>query len=61
VPIDGAEEIAIGTPRTLFRLSSRIKEYDVTKDGSRFLVIYGAENGEAPIHVVVNWAADIRP
>jgi Tol biopolymer transport system component len=61
VPIDGAEEIAIGTSRTLFRLSSRIKEYDVTKDGSRFLVIYGAENGEAPIHVVVNWAAGLRP
>jgi eukaryotic-like serine/threonine-protein kinase len=59
VPIAGANELTIGTPRTLFRLSSRIKEFDVTKDGSRFLVIHRAENGGAPIHVVVNWAADI--
>src|SRR5262249_22305576 len=52
------------TPRVLFegrftRGHRGHTNYDVSPDGSRFLMIQGQESGASPIHVVLDWSAEL--
>jgi hypothetical protein len=51
-------------PRPLFQAhlspSPTIPQYDVSADGSRFLVLEPARSGGEPITFVLNWAAGLR-
>jgi Tol biopolymer transport system component len=53
-----------GMPRPLFQTrlspSPNVPQYDVTADGSRFLVIEPATPGGEPITFVLNWAAPLN-
>jgi Tol biopolymer transport system component len=61
VAVDPSSMEPAGTPALLFRLSTNVRDYDVTQDGERFLVIHDDATGtSSPIHVVVNWAAQSR-
>jgi hypothetical protein len=33
--------------------------YDVSPDGNHFLMIQGQESGSIPIHVVLDWSAEL--
>ena len=50
-----------GMPRALFRTrlspSPNVPQYDVTADGSRFLVIEPARAGGEPLTFLLNWQA----
>ena len=35
--------------------------YDVSRDGTRFLMIQGQESASTPIHVVLDWASELGP
>ena len=50
-----------GVPQQLFTAPPN-NRWDVTSDGKRFLVDVqpGEQNGQAPITVVLNWAADLK-
>jgi hypothetical protein len=61
VRFDPASTQPVGPPQRLFRVPSDVLDYDVTKDGERFLIVHDAEASQPPIHVVVNWAAGISP
>jgi hypothetical protein len=37
-----------------------VPQYDVTADGTRFLVLEPARSGGEPITFVLNWAAGLR-
>ncbi len=60
VRFDAASTQPEGPPQQLFRVPSDVFDFDVTKDGQRFLIVHDAEASQPPIHVVVNWAAGIR-
>ena len=48
-------------PIQLFHVEAGIEDYDVTPDGSRFLVSTPAEKSrESPIRVIVNWPATLK-
>jgi hypothetical protein len=54
-----------GVPRALFSASggtNPLRSWDVTADGSRFLVVYGTMVKAPPgdVHVIVNWFTDLR-
>jgi Tol biopolymer transport system component len=53
-----------GAPRPLFQThlspSPTVPQYDVTADGTRFLVLEPARSGGEPITFVLNWAAGLR-
>jgi Tol biopolymer transport system component len=56
----------VGSPEVLFRVKSpapgvaRYRSYDVTSDGSRFLMVKPLERpGLQPLEVVVNWVATL--
>jgi hypothetical protein len=53
-----------GMPRPLFQTrlspSPNVPQYDVTADGSRFLVIEPAGTGGEPITFVLNWPAALK-
>ena len=55
----------LGPPRPLFQThlspSPTVPQYDVSADGSRFLVLEPARSGGEPITFVLNWAAGLRP
>jgi hypothetical protein len=55
----------LGPPRPLFQThlspSPNVPQYDVSADGSRFLVLEPARSGGEPITFVLNWAAGLRP
>jgi serine/threonine-protein kinase len=60
-------DLVVGTPRTLFEgpyvLSSIWdRNYDVTADGRRFLMMQQAEAGESTVrlNIVVNWLEELR-
>jgi Tol biopolymer transport system component/tRNA A-37 threonylcarbamoyl transferase component Bud32 len=61
VPFNAADTQPAGPPLPLFRVTSKVVDYDVTRDGQRFLIIHDAEAAQPPIHVVVNWEAGISP
>jgi Tol biopolymer transport system component len=53
----------VGAPRALFSTnlspSPNVPQYDVTADGSRFLVLEPARSGGEPVTFVLNWAAGL--
>ena len=36
------------------------RNYDVSADGRRFLVLRGEEEGRADVRVVVNWSEELK-
>jgi Tol biopolymer transport system component len=60
-------DLAVGTPRTLFEgpyVLSGVwdRNYDVTADGQRFLMVRQADAGESTvrINIVVNWLEELK-
>ncbi len=53
-----------GPPRALFRThlspSPNVPQYDVTADGTRFLVLEPARSGGEPVTFVLNWTAGLK-
>jgi Tol biopolymer transport system component len=51
-----------GVPKQLFAAPSNLGDWDVTSDGKRFLmnIGLGQQGAEAPITVVLSWAADLK-
>jgi Tol biopolymer transport system component/tRNA A-37 threonylcarbamoyl transferase component Bud32 len=61
VPISFGTRLEAGTPVQLFHAEAVIENYDVTPDGSRFLVSTPSEKvRESPIRVIVNWPATLK-
>jgi serine/threonine protein kinase len=65
VDIHPGESLETGPPRELFRVdvpvSTVLDQYDVTPDGTRFIVIENEQNAASPpINIVVNWSAELR-
>ncbi|MDQ5856879.1 MAG: hypothetical protein M3542_01190, partial [Acidobacteriota bacterium] len=48
-----------GSPSVLFTATPPPSDLDVTPDGQRFLFLEGGQ-GDVPLTVVVNWAAEAR-
>jgi serine/threonine protein kinase len=70
VPVNGASSFAAGTPKRLFTIGQtpaardrgRNVVYDVTPDGTRFLVsIPAGEPSSSRVTIVLNWTAPLRP
>jgi Tol biopolymer transport system component len=58
VPINLGARLEASTPVQLFHVEAAIENYDVTSDGSRFLVSAPLEKvRESPIRVILNWPA----
>ncbi len=49
-----------GKPSVMFETSSSFYGYDIFPDGQRFLIIKGAEKGQAQIHVVRDWFEELK-
>lgn len=61
VPADPSAMGLVGSARPLFHSSASVQDYDVTRDGQRFLVNPDDDSGaKSQIHVVVNWTAGVR-
>ena len=61
VPMALGAQLEAGAPVQLFRAEPEIEDYDVTPDGSRFLVSTPLEKvRESPIRVIVNWPATLK-
>ena len=55
----GATTVQVGAVQTLFTRNV-IFNYDITRDGQRFLVVYNEEaETPAPLTLVVNWLGEI--
>ena len=56
--------LAAGAPRPLFQThvspSPNVPQYDVTADGTRFLVLEPARSGGEPVTFVLNWTAGLK-
>jgi hypothetical protein len=59
--------LTAATPRVLFEAqhaltSGHLQEYDVSPDGSRFLMIRGSAQEETPsqIRIVLNWFDELK-
>jgi hypothetical protein len=61
-PLDPATLEPAEPPRPLFRLDTRIRHFDVTPDGKRFLLNHdiGSAN-RTLVNVVVNWMELVGP
>lgn len=64
VDVTTEPSFSASAPRVLFegrfaRGHRGYTNYDVSPDGSRFLVIQGRDSGSAPIHVVLDWATEL--
>ena len=61
VPVQLGSRLEAGTPGQLFRAEPEIENYDVTRDGSRFLVTTSVDKvPESPIRVILNWPAALE-
>ena len=61
VPLGGPNADLAGAARTLFRSSSRVRDFDVTSDAQRFLINQDIDTTTRTlVHVVVNWPALLR-
>ncbi len=61
VPMVPGPQLEAGAPVPLFRAEGEIENYDVTPDGSRFLVSTPVEKvRESPLRVIVNWPAALK-
>ncbi|HKA37727.1 MAG TPA: protein kinase, partial [Thermoanaerobaculia bacterium] len=64
VEVSTQPSFSASTPRLLFegrftRGHRGYTNYDVSPDGNRFLMIQGQESGSSPIHVVLDWSAEL--
>jgi Tol biopolymer transport system component len=58
IPVTAGSRGEFGVPVPLFRVESVVENYDVSPDGTRFLVRMPAENSsESPLRVILNWPA----
>jgi Tol biopolymer transport system component/predicted Ser/Thr protein kinase len=55
-------ELQIGTPQGLFSANPAAigVDYDVTADGKRFLVNLAGDEAPSPLHLVLNWTAELK-
>ena len=61
VPVTPGLRWESGAPVPLFRVEPEIENYDVTPDGSRFLVSMPLEKvRESPLRVIVNWPSALQ-
>ncbi len=61
VPMALGPQLEPGAPVPLFRAEGQIENYDVTPDGSRFLVSTPVEKvRESPLRVILNWPAALK-
>jgi len=50
--------VSAGPPVPLFRVDSELQNYDVSPDGSRFLITLPVNDAPAsPLRVIMNWPA----
>ncbi|HET6277870.1 MAG TPA: DPP IV N-terminal domain-containing protein, partial [Candidatus Polarisedimenticolia bacterium] len=54
------DRLNLGTPRVLFRIDGRIVSFDAAGDHQRFLVATQDGPDSEPLHVVLNWTADLE-
>jgi Tol biopolymer transport system component len=60
VSVDPSAMHRVGVPKLLFRLHTSVRDYAVTQDGERFLVLHDDATGaSSPLHVVINWEAEL--
>ncbi len=52
--------LVLGTPHELFVIHHTVIEWDATGDHTRFLVATRDEVSSEPLHVVLNWSADLE-
>ncbi len=46
---------------TMFLTAAGVNQYDVTRDGNRFVVdSVITDESSAPLHLVVNWTAELK-
>ncbi|MEP6995415.1 MAG: hypothetical protein ABI968_12890, partial [Acidobacteriota bacterium] len=56
VSVTPGPQWAAGAPAPLFQTDTDIENYDVTPDGSRFLISTPAEKDRgSPLRVILNW------
>ena len=61
VPVTPGASLQAGAGASLFRLETGIRNFDVSPDGSRFLVITPVEKSpESPIRVILNWDSVLK-
>jgi serine/threonine protein kinase/Tol biopolymer transport system component len=61
VPITFGANLQAGTGAPLFRVEAGIRNFDVSPDGSRFLVSSPVEKSpESPIRVILNWNSVVK-
>jgi serine/threonine protein kinase/Tol biopolymer transport system component len=61
VPVTSGASVQAGPGTPLFRLETGIRNFDVSPDGSRFLVTTPLEKSpESPIRVILNWQAALK-
>jgi serine/threonine protein kinase len=61
VPVTSGASLQAGPGASLFRLETGIRNFDVSPDGSRFLVTTPLEKSpESPIRVILNWPAALK-
>ena len=65
VPVETQPTISVGTPTTLFqgRFPVRLSfwsDYDVSPDGTQFLMLEATEDSELQINVVTNWLGELK-
>jgi Tol biopolymer transport system component len=63
VGVDVPRKIPVGVPRALFqqeRLRGKGKQYDITQDGRRFILVKVLRESKPIIRVVQNWTSSTR-
>jgi eukaryotic-like serine/threonine-protein kinase len=61
VPVAPGASLQAGAGASLFRLETGIRNFDVSPDGSRFLVTTPLDKSpESPIRVILNWDAALK-
>jgi Tol biopolymer transport system component len=61
VPVTSGASLQAGPGASLFRLETGIRNFDVSPDGSRFLVTTPLEKSpESPLRVIVNWTEAMK-
>jgi len=61
VEVNTNGDFQAGAIQTLFKLPSRVTNYDVTADGKRFLIALPVErDAQAPFTVELNWESQTK-
>ena len=53
------DRLVLGTPQELFVIRDGVVDWDATGDHKRFLVAIHDGTESDPLHVVLNWTADL--